>query len=240
VKELMEKGALTFMSTSNGSRHASFTINLNGELQNVYPDDPLAVSKIGKAAVNAGLSHEEAQQIERDMKKNYEHLVLVKDLHLFFIIAPDEIVESVYPENSLMHNIFMSIEQSLVLIMKAVGISQTLVMRLVSRPGSIKPTETLLMKRFFVALMLLELWNGKDIYEVARKFKVNRGVAFTLMSSASSRAYTLFKFCEMYEEFWVFQGFLENFSKRLAYCCSAELLPLMDLPAVKIVSLCRS
>jgi POLQ-like helicase len=236
VKELMKKGALTFTSTSIGNRHASFTINMNNNDQPVYPDDLLAVSKIGKAAVNAGLSHEDARQIELDMNNTYNHLVLKKDLHLFYVIAPEDIVDSIYPDNKFLHNCFINLDETLRVTMRAIGISEGLVIRLISRPASVKPSEMLMMKRFFVALMLLQLWNGKDVYEVGQTFKVSRGIAFSLMTSASSRAYTLFKFCEMYDEFWVFKGFLENFSKRLAYCCSAELLPLMELPGVKIVS----
>lgn len=235
VRELMTEGALSFTSFKNKSRNISFTIKLNGEDQDVYPDDMLEVSKLGKAAVNAGLTLEDAQLVEIDLIKAQEGLVLTQCLHMLFIVAPRENIESINFDNTQFNNILMRLEPSLMKTAKIVGITENLAMKMITRPGLIKSNEKALLKRFYIALMLFHLWNGKDVHEVASLYKVNRGVVYNLMTSASSRSYGIFKFCEVFEEFWMFKHLLENFCKRLCYCCSAELLPLVELPAVKIV-----
>lgn len=47
--------------------------------------------------------------------------------------------------------------------------------------------------------------------------------------------YSLFYVQEL-KEFWAFKDLLINFTQQLSHCCTAELIPLMDLPAVKRVS----
>jgi POLQ-like helicase len=235
-KELIDDGALIYTSVSSGLRNFSFKVVIGTDEIDVYPDDLLGVSKLGKAAVNAGMCLEDAQKIEKDLKKAHESLVLSQELHLLFIVVPSENVDAIKPDYSIFNTAVMRLESTMGRTAQTVGITESLAMKLVTRPGQLKDNEVELVKRFYIALILFELWKGKDIYEVAIRFKVNRGLVYGLMSSASSKAYSIFKFCEMYEEFWLFKEVLEKFSKRLNYCCSAELLPLMELPAVKIVS----
>lgn len=232
IKELTEQGALSYTNITVGNRYPSFKINDKDE---VYPDNRLNVSKLGLAAINAGISLEEAQTLEKDLINAHENLVLSQSLHLLYIVSPQDIVDAINPDIKHFNNIIMRLEKSLLHTANIVGITESLAMKMVTRPTLIKESEKLLMKRFYVALMLFDLWNGENIHEVASRYKVNRGIAFNLMSSAASRAYCIYRFCEIYDDFWVFKEILEKFSKRLSYCCSADLLPLMELPTVKIV-----
>lgn len=236
VKELMDEKAVNFISATNQNLPASFNIIVDGVGQAVYPDDVLEVNKLGKAAVNAGMSLEDAQKIEADLTTANKNLVLSQCLHLLFIVAPVDNIDSINPDNTHYNSIIMRLDPSMTHTANVIGISEHLAMRMISRPGTIKEREKILLKRFYIALMLFELWNGKDVHEVSIKYKCNRGVVYNLLNSASSKAYSIFRFCESYEEFWCFKEILDTFSKRLSYCCSAELLPLMELPAVKIVS----
>lgn len=235
-KELMDDGALTYTSVSAGNRKFAFKKKVEDEQMEIFPDDLLEVSKLGKAAVNAGMCLEDAQKIEKDLMKAHEALVLSQMLHMLFIVVPNESIEAVKLDYGNFNTTFMKLDSSLSQTAKIVGITESLAMRMITRPGLIKEHELELIKRFYVALILFELWNGKDIYEVATRYKISRGFVYGLMHSASSKAYSIFKFCEMYEDFWAFKQILEVFSKRLSYCCSDELLALMELPAVKIVS----
>lgn len=238
LKNLLSEGALSYKSKSEEMRTVILKyVGDDGTEHSIYPDDELKISKMGEAAVNSGKSLEDARQIESDMRKAYESLVLTQSLHLLYIVAPRDVIASIHINYQTFSELFFDLERidsSIVQTAKAIGISMAQVAKMRTSSSSYSSAQTSMFKRFYVAMMLYELWNGRDIFDVAKRFKVDRGVVSKLMSSASSEAYSIFKFCEVFEEFWVFKEILENFSKRLQYCCSLELLPLMELPSVKI------
>lgn len=240
VKLLMEEGALTFVTATSGRRYASFEIMWNGKNEEVFPDDVLDVSKIGKAAVNAGIGLEEARKIECDLRKVNQSFVMTQSLHLLYIVVPLDSLNSINLDYKHFNEIFMQLDPTLMHTARVIGISESLAMRLITRPSAVKENDKFMIKRFYAALILNDIWNSKETFEVARTYKINRGVAGSIMSSASSRSYSIFKFCEVHDEFQIFRDCLEKFSKRLAYCCSDELLPLMELPNVKIVRIIRN
>lgn len=90
--------------------------------------------------------------------------------------------------------------------------------------------------RFFFTLILQELWQQKPVHQVAEMFHVNRGVVQNLAVAAASYSSSVIRYCEELEEFWACKVLLAVMVKQLSYCCNVELLPLMDLPCVKIVS----
>lgn len=69
------------------------------------------------------------------------------------------------------------------------------------------------------------------------ELQINRGIVQNLMTNAASFASNVVNFCEELEEFWAFAYLLKGMSQRLEHCCCRELLPLMELPAVKQVNL---
>lgn len=85
-------------------------------------------------------------------------------------------------------------------------------------------------------MVLNELWHLKPVAEVAISFRIDRGIVQNLMGMASIEASCLLKFCEELEEFWAFRELFKNLAQRLSNISTVELVPLMQLPSVKMVN----
>lgn len=86
-----------------------------------------------------------------------------------------------------------------------------------------------------MTMVLNDLWHLKPVSDAAISFGIDRGVVQSLMGMASIEASCLLKFCEELEEFWAFRELFKNLSTRLSNICTVELVPLMQLPSVKMV-----
>lgn len=86
-------------------------------------------------------------------------------------------------------------------------------------------------------MVLNDLWHLKPIPEIAMSFKIDRGLVQNLMGMAAIEASCLLKFSEEMEEFWAYRELFKNLSQRLSNICTVELVPLMQLPCVKMVIL---
>lgn len=72
------------------------------------------------------------------------------------------------------------------------------------------------------------------MFEVSQSYGVNRGLVQNLVSLSASYAVSVSKFCQEIAEFWAFEAVLSVITKRLRHCCTQELIPLMELPSVRL------
>ena len=128
--------------------------------------------------------------------------------------------------------IYLSLSALDLAVAQFLGINETVMVGMITGRGFSKALKPVL-SRFFLALALLDLWNVTPLHEVAERFGISRGEVQNLMTSAASFSSSVLHFCLEIEEFWAYQELLEPFTKRLAHCCSPELLPLLELPGVK-------
>lgn len=194
-------------------------------------DEKLGVNKLGKAAVKAGISLEKAHILYSHLCSTQKRFDLSNYLHLLYLVTPTE--ENIRPDYSAYHKFYLKLEPDLLETAKTIGISEINAMQMISNPN-FKGTKKQLIETFYVTLMLHDLWCLQEINTVAQKFRVERGIVQKLMQSAASNSATILRFCEELEEFWAFKELLTTFTKRLAYCCTSELVPLMELQGVRI------
>lgn len=86
--------------------------------------------------------------------------------------------------------------------------------------------------RFYLTLILNDLYKGKSFWKISESYKCNRGDVQNLLSCAVSFIFCVHQFAQELGEFWGLCDLLLTFSRELSMCSSSELLPLMELPAV--------
>lgn len=122
---------------------------------------------------------------------------------------------------------------------RVIGINESIVSKLMSGQ-KIRPEQERVIKKFFMTMVLNELWHLKPVSDTAISFGIDRGVVQNSMGMASIEASCLLKFCEELEEFWAFRELFKNLSTRLSNVCTDELVPLMQLPSVKMVKITQT
>ncbi|XP_076626865.1 mutagen-sensitive 301 isoform X2 [Colletes latitarsis] len=134
---------------------------------------------------------------------------------------------------SIYYDVVINLSETQMKTARLLGINEITISKI--RNGLIpKNLESRVVQRFYVTLILYDLWTHHAVYTIADKYQVNRGIIQNLLSAVSSFASSVVRFCQELDEFWAFRDLLNVFSKRLSYCCPSELEALMELPLVKI------
>ncbi|XP_042217024.1 helicase POLQ-like isoform X1 [Homarus americanus] len=195
-------------------------------------DHVLTVSTLGKAAIKGNIDLKLAGRLYKDLCVARENLALNSHLHLLYLVTPYAVVSSVKIIPSIFSTAYLSLGEEEVKVAKLLGITEAIVVKLTLGHYSKKIGEDVL-RRFYVALLLHHLWSGMGIWQASELFSVHRGLIQQTLTSATAFASCIYHFCQELKELWAFRDLLANFTHQLSACCSAELLPLLDLPAVK-------
>ncbi|XP_031836797.1 mutagen-sensitive 301 [Nomia melanderi] len=193
----------------------------------------LELCSLGRAALKGNIDIQSAYTLYQDLQKAQEHLILVDDLHLLYLVTPYDIVSQIKPIGSVYCDVVTNLSENQMKTARLLGINEATVVKI--RDGIMpKNVELRVIQRFYVTLILYDLWTHHAVYILAEKYQVNRGIIQNLLTAVSSFASSVVRFCQELDEFWSFRDLLSAFSKRLSYCCPLELEALMELPLVKI------
>ncbi|XP_076646413.1 mutagen-sensitive 301 isoform X2 [Halictus rubicundus] len=193
----------------------------------------LELCNLGRASMKGNIDIETAYTLYADLQKAQDHLIILDYLHLLYLVTPYDIVSQIKPHGSIYYDVVTNLSETQMKTARLLGVNETSIMKI--RDGIMpKTVQPRVIQRFYVTLILYDLWTQHAVYRVADKYQVDRGIIQNLLTAVSSFASSVVRFCQELDEFWAFRDLLGTFSKRLSYCCPLELEVLMELPLVKI------
>ncbi|KAK0159433.1 hypothetical protein PV328_010310 [Microctonus aethiopoides] len=193
----------------------------------------LELSDLGKAAMKGCIDLQSAYNLYDDLKMAQNHLVLINDLHILYLVTPYDLTNQFKPIGSVYYDVVSNLSSSAMAVARVLGINEVALTKL--RDGVMpKNIESRVANRFYSTLILYDLWQRQSLFAVSNKYQINRGAIQNLLTSAGSFAISIAKFCQELSEFWAFTDLFTQFNNKLNYYCSAELGVLMELPAVKV------
>ncbi|CAG5075502.1 Similar to HELQ: Helicase POLQ-like (Homo sapiens) [Cotesia congregata] len=218
IKNLIKIKAL---QVDNKLMKANMTIGIQSQLPAESTD------------VDRSIDLKTAYLIYEDLTVAQKHLMLCNDLHILFLVTPYHLADQLIPIGLIYYEAIMNLPPQSMDVARLLGINEVAVIKL--REGvTPKNVPERIFRKFYLTLVLSELRQNRPLHEVADKYQVNRGRIQNLLSTTTSFAHSMIKFCQELPEFWAFTDLFTSFHKKLIYNCSAELEPLMELPAVKI------
>ncbi|KAH1019210.1 hypothetical protein HUJ04_009061 [Dendroctonus ponderosae] len=212
----------------------------------------LVVSNLGRAAIKAGLQLTRAHQLYDDLHQAQKSLVLLNCLHLLYLVTPYETANQIRPNIHVYYDVLTHLHEREMQTARILGFDEACITKMATgqtaKVRNLKPDDNVesihpltafqqvpekVLNRFYVTLMLNDLWNEMPVFQVSDKYQINRGIVQNLMTVSATFATNVVNFCVEMEEFWAFSHLLKGLSQRLSHCCNRELVPLMELPAVK-------
>lgn len=196
------------------------------------------VSQVGKSSFKSGIDLDRVKLVHNNLLTAQQSLVLSDHLHLLYIVTPSEDNTNFLqmPDSKIFYAKYDKLNANQRHTAHIIGVTETVAQKFASgRP--LKTEIELIIRKFYITMVLNELWEMKTVSDVSNSFKLSRGLVQNLMGMAAIEASCLQKYCDELDDFWMFRELFRYFTQRLSNICSTELLPLMELPCVRRV--CR-
>uniref|UniRef100_A0A8C4YVC9 Helicase, POLQ like n=1 Tax=Gadus morhua TaxID=8049 RepID=A0A8C4YVC9_GADMO len=168
----------------------------------------------------------------KDLSKGLESLMLNSHLHLLYLVTPYDMIAQCKPDWMAFFRQFSLLSASEQKMSATVGVPESFVARKAAGQTVKKSVNMASVHRLYLALVLYTLLKETNLWSVAERFSLSRGFIQSLLSSSAAFCACVQHFTEEFEEFWPFKSLLAELSKRLSYCVTAELVPLMEVAGV--------
>ncbi|XP_049909775.1 helicase POLQ-like isoform X1 [Epinephelus moara] len=192
----------------------------------------LLVTKLGRATYKGSVDLTYSDVLYKDLCKGLEGLLLNSYLHLVYLVTPYDMISQCKPDWMLFFRQFTLLSVAEQKMSAAVGVPESFVARKAAGQTVKKTVSMDAVRRMYLALVLFSLLKETSLWSVADKFQLSRGFIQSLLSSSSAFCSCVLHFTEELEEFWPFRALLTELTRRLSYCVTAELIPLMEVAGV--------
>ncbi|XP_013106614.2 helicase POLQ-like [Stomoxys calcitrans] len=225
--------------------HILITQDLQNKSSSIMPDRTIKLhnttcfqlTTIGKAAFKAGIDYKRAYAIHNELANAQKQLILTNYAHILYLVVSfnsNAIGDELFPADpSILFNSYEKLDESTQRLFKQLGFTEAHAAKM-AKTMSIQGAMELKLNRLYKVLILMDLLHLMPIPEVAAKYNIERGMLQNLTSQATAAASAIVRLCEQVEEFWCFKPLFERISKKMDRCGTAELEPLLELPAVKM------
>ncbi|XP_052738083.1 helicase POLQ-like [Bicyclus anynana] len=190
----------------------------------------LTVSQLGRAAIKGCMELSVAKQLLRDLDVASRSLVLMGSMHLLYLVAPHD--SGLRPDYRQYYARYCDLDEEGLQTARVLGITERNAIQIMTGKPITNVPESVL-SRFYIAMMLRDLWRQVPFPVVAEKYCVPRGTVQGMMASAAAFAAGAVRLCDELEPLWSFKLLLEGLALRLRHCAAPELEQLMELPAVR-------
>lgn len=198
-------------------------------------DTILEVTDLGRAVFKGSIDVDYSQKLYADLSLTQQSIVLDNYLHLLFLVTPYDMVDVNQVPNWMTYlRELGTLSVSELKVASLVGVSENQIARKATGHNFRQQVDEFAVSRFYLSLMLYNLWKQKTIWEVSSHFRVSRGFVQQLLTGAASFGTCINYFCQELDEFWGYQDLMTSFVKKLSFCCMLELAPLMEIPGVKM------
>uniref|UniRef100_G3N8A4 Helicase, POLQ like n=1 Tax=Gasterosteus aculeatus aculeatus TaxID=481459 RepID=G3N8A4_GASAC len=192
----------------------------------------LQVTKLGRATFKGSVDLSYSDLLYKDLSKGLEGLLLNSCLHLVYLVTPYDMITQCRPDWMVFFRQFTLLTDAEQKMSAAVGVPESFIARKAAGQTVRKPVNMEVVSRMYLALVLFSLLKETNLWSVSERFHLSRGFIQSLLGSSSAFCSCVLHFTEELEEFWPFRALLTELTRRLSYCVTAELIPLMEVAGV--------
>lgn len=203
------------------------------EVMNRGDQKDLTITPTGRGVVRGLINVDQSNQIKHELLKAVRELYAENYLHLIYLVTllVEEEVLPREPEPSTFLDACESLSKTEKESLPKFGVCYGDIQRY----SFISGNPSINLRRFYLVLIIYEVYKHRDIMIVAHRFHLERGTLNGMLQQAATAANSLLRFVDaMQDEFWAIKNLLPQVCNALTYCCSPELMGLLQLPGLKI------